>query len=68
MAPVLRLYIPGGWFHVVNRGVERRSIFPTSRVFSAELKIEISPFRCPFPHVKASRVLDLAGQTEEDLH
>jgi putative transposase len=28
MARPLRLDIPGGWYHVVNRGVENRPIFP----------------------------------------
>jgi REP element-mobilizing transposase RayT len=28
MARALRIDVPDGWYHVLNRGVERRQIFP----------------------------------------
>jgi hypothetical protein len=31
MARPLRLDIEGGWYHVINRGLEKRLIFPDER-------------------------------------
>ena len=31
MARPLRLDIEGGWYHVINRGLEKRQIFPDER-------------------------------------
>jgi putative transposase len=31
MARPLRLDIAGGWYHVINRGLEKRQIFPDER-------------------------------------
>jgi putative transposase len=31
MARATRVDFPGAWYHVLNRGIERRTIFPTRR-------------------------------------
>jgi hypothetical protein len=32
MARALRLEVAGGWYHVVNRGIERRKYSPAGRI------------------------------------
>jgi putative transposase len=34
MARPTRLDLEGGWYHVLNRGIERRSIFKSSKCYS----------------------------------
>jgi putative transposase len=34
-----RIDLPGGWYHVVNRGIERREIFTEERSFEHFLEL-----------------------------
>ena len=38
MARLARLEIPGGWYHIINRGHQRRSIFRDRRCYEDFLK------------------------------
>jgi hypothetical protein len=39
MARSLRIDLPHGWYHVLNRGVERRQIFPDEQANLHFLKL-----------------------------
>ena len=60
----LKLYVAGGFYHIYNRGVEKREIFlddQDRKVFLYYLKIYLSPKELIFNEIKANKIL-----TEEE--